>query len=146
MRNNSYLSYYFKSTSKCGQMSGNCAHCHMWTMAMSGIILTDFWHGSIKSLEHVKQFDQMKNSRECREITRTADACCKSNMKSPTETPPLLVRETNLPLIPRSDATVGHYFVIGWGVSLVKRGEHKECEGSCKKELHPRLLCLPVPE
>lgn len=57
----------------------------------------------------------MKISHECREITRTADAHCKSNMKSPTQTQPLLVKETltNLPLSPRSDATVGHYFVIG---------------------------------
>lgn len=82
-------------------------------MTMPGIILTDFWHGSIKSREHVKQFNQMNISHECREITRTADARCKSSMKSPTQTQPLKETLTNLPLSPRSDATVGHYFVIG---------------------------------
>lgn len=42
-------------------------------------------------------------------------------------------------MLPRSDATVRHYFVVGRGVRLVERGQHEKCKGSCEKELHPRV-------
>lgn len=50
----------------------------------------------------------------------------------------------DLPFFSCPNAAVGNYFVISWGVSMIKGREHKECEGSHKEELHSWFLNSPL--